>query len=506
MKTKKTFLLFALCLLCSAQVWAQYAWENQHLPIEWTEGDYHFGVQPRWGAGIATGLVTFRGYSGPDDFTTFEVPATVEVPQGVADQFSEMFEGTDFTLPAGTATVKVVGRDAFNGYSTATSIIVPEGVTIIKEAAFSNMNHLASVSLPHSLESMEQAIFSNSPITAITLSENVSYIQELAFCYCSIATFTVLCETPLAPHTGGDAGVAANAFNIGGPAMASRTLYVPFGAGPAYTAAPIWSEFGTIIELPASNDADLSSLTVSAGTLTPDFDPAVTEYTVDVLQASITITAVANNSANAIVTGAGEKDLSVGENTFPIEITAQDGLTKKTYTIVVTRTLSTDATLKKLAVSAGTLSPAFDPEITDYTVSVANTQSNIFIEAVVNHITSSLTGDGMHDLTVGENTFPIVVTAEDESTKTYTVVVTRAQAVGIAFTANEAAASVTYNAGNLSVNSSYTEQVCIYSVTGSLVYKVQKPAGEATFGIDLQDRIVIVQGNSGWTKKVVLIK
>ncbi|MDR0863932.1 MAG: leucine-rich repeat domain-containing protein [Candidatus Symbiothrix sp.] len=282
MKTKKTFLLCLFCLLCSAQVWAQHAWENQHLPIEWTVGDYHFGVQPRWGAGIATGLVTFRGYSGPDDFTNFEIPATAEVPQGVADQFSEMFEGTEFTLPVGTATVKVVGRDAFNGYSAATSIIVPEGVTIIKEAAFSNMNHLVSVSLPHSLESFEQSLFSNSSITAVTLYENVNYIQELAFCYCPITTFTVLCETPLAPYTGGDVGVAANAFNVGGN-MADKTLYVPYGTGPAYTAAPIWSEFGTIIELPAPANETTWQGTTTAWNLDANWSDGVPTETTDVI-------------------------------------------------------------------------------------------------------------------------------------------------------------------------------------------------------------------------------
>ena len=82
----------------------------------------------------------------------------------------------------------------------------------------------------------------------------------------------------------------------------------------------------------SSNNA-LSSLTVSAGTLTPAFDPAVTEYTLSLPQGTekITLTATPSDS-NATVQGDGELTLQEGENTLPLVVTAENGDTK-TYTV-----------------------------------------------------------------------------------------------------------------------------------------------------------------------------
>lgn len=82
----------------------------------------------------------------------------------------------------------------------------------------------------------------------------------------------------------------------------------------------------------SSNNA-LSALTVSAGTLTPAFDPAVTEYTLSLPQGTekLTLTATPSDS-NATVQGDGELTLQEGENTLPLVVTAENGDTK-TYTV-----------------------------------------------------------------------------------------------------------------------------------------------------------------------------
>ena len=90
-------------------------------------------------------------------------------------------------------------------------------------------------------------------------------------------------------------------------------------------------------------------------------------------------------------------------------------------------TLSSDATLKTLAVSIGDIAPVFSTETTEYAVSVANSVSSITITATTNHDGATVVGTGKKDnLKVGENTFVITVTAEDETVKEYTVTVTRA--------------------------------------------------------------------------------
>lgn len=82
-----------------------------------------------------------------------------------------------------------------------------------------------------------------------------------------------------------------------------------------------------------SGNNALSALTVSAGTLTPAFDPAVTEYTLSLPQGTekLTLTATPSDS-NATVQGDGELTLRAGENTLPLVVTAENGDTK-TYTV-----------------------------------------------------------------------------------------------------------------------------------------------------------------------------
>ena len=82
-----------------------------------------------------------------------------------------------------------------------------------------------------------------------------------------------------------------------------------------------------------SGNNALSALTVSAGTLAPAFDPAVTEYTLSLPQGTekLTLTATPSDS-NATVQGDGELALQEGENTLPLVVTAENGDTK-TYTV-----------------------------------------------------------------------------------------------------------------------------------------------------------------------------
>jgi hypothetical protein len=88
----------------------------------------------------------------------------------------------------------------------------------------------------------------------------------------------------------------------------------------------------------ADNDATLSALAVSAGSLTPSFSAGESSYAVSVEStvSSITITATANHAA-AAVSGAGTYSLNTGSgNVFSITVIAEDG-TQRNYTLTVTR-------------------------------------------------------------------------------------------------------------------------------------------------------------------------
>ena len=86
-----------------------------------------------------------------------------------------------------------------------------------------------------------------------------------------------------------------------------------------------------------STNADLKSLTVNTGTLSPKFAAATTSYTVNLANnvKSITVTAASADS-KAKISGAGKYDLKAGETrTINVIVTAENGTTKKTYKIVV---------------------------------------------------------------------------------------------------------------------------------------------------------------------------
>jgi hypothetical protein len=88
----------------------------------------------------------------------------------------------------------------------------------------------------------------------------------------------------------------------------------------------------------ASSDATLSALSIGGVALLPAFDPSATEYSASVNYnvSAIVIDATANEP-HATVAGAGAKTLSVGANVFGVTVTAEDGITTRTYSITVTR-------------------------------------------------------------------------------------------------------------------------------------------------------------------------
>jgi len=92
------------------------------------------------------------------------------------------------------------------------------------------------------------------------------------------------------------------------------------------------------------DDADLSALSISTGTLSPDFAAVTIDYSVSlaVTETIIAVTPTASNSEatikvnnTAVASGAASEDISLspGVNEIKIEVTSQDGSTAKTYTV-----------------------------------------------------------------------------------------------------------------------------------------------------------------------------
>ena len=103
-------------------------------------------------------------------------------------------------------------------------------------------------------------------------------------------------------------------------------------------------------------------LTVSKGTLSPDFDKEKLSYTVTVPSSvdKITINGVLE-SVNATATGLGIHNLKQGRNEFQIVVTSKDNK-KRTYSVVVYRVESSDARLKSVTFKEGKLSLISDDD------------------------------------------------------------------------------------------------------------------------------------------------
>ena len=250
--------------------------------------------------------------------------------------------------------------------------------------------------------------------------------------------------------------------------------------------------FGPVQTVPAS--ATLSDLTLSSvyiGT----FGPATTEYTADVDNdlTETTITATVNEAGatytvklGGVADSDGTVSLSVGSNVITIEVTSEDEQTTKTYKVTVARAepLSTDATLNALELSGVSIG-TFDPAATRYAASVANDVTETTVTLTNSHdgatyvikLGGAEDGDGVIPLAVGENVIAVEVTAEDgQTTKTYAVTVTRA----------EASLLVTVE---LSPSGPVTEgtEIAVTMTFGGLTFDTDRSTIDYTFRADVLD-------------------
>jgi hypothetical protein len=109
--------------------------------------------------------------------------------------------------------------------------------------------------------------------------------------------------------------------------------------------------------------------------------------------------------------------------TIDVDVTVTEGAysTVKTLRFALTPTASTNADLSDITLSAGQLVPAFDPNETNYTVSVPAGVTSITATAAKDDATASVAGDGAIDVTTATATQTITVTAAATNQKVYTI-------------------------------------------------------------------------------------
>lgn len=103
------------------------------------------------------------------------------------------------------------------------------------------------------------------------------------------------------------------------------------------------------------------------------------------------------------------------------------GEPSKSLTVAVNDpTASSNANLKSLKPSSGTLTPKFSANTTNYTITVPYTTTSLLLSATAAAKGAVVSVSGKNTLAVGKNTQVVTVTAPSGATKDYTVVITRA--------------------------------------------------------------------------------
>ncbi len=230
-------------------------------------------------------------------------------------------------------------------------------------------------------------------------------------------------------------------LTITGPGLVSVTAYQP---GDSF-----WQSSDMVqrfINIPAPSVTTLAATSVgtTTATINATINPNGSATTAQFQRG--TTTGYGTNSAITLSPNNGTIPQNVALNltgltsgtTYHFRSTATNtGGTTNGEDVVFT-TISNNANLSALAVSAGTLSPAFASATISYTAAVPNTTSTLTLTptaansfatiTVKNTPVSSGAASGAITLNVGANVISTVVTAQDGTPKTYTITVTRRSA------------------------------------------------------------------------------
>ena len=195
------------------------------------------------------------------------------------------------------------------------------------------------------------------------------------------------------------------------------------------------------VNIPKSTNSNLYDLKIDGKTV-DGFSKDKKNYNLGITDLDkITISAIGEDG-KATISGVGELNLKYGENIFKIIVKAENGSTS-TYIITINKrdTRSNNNYLSSLTISTGELK--FNKSVNTYNVVVDNKIDNITINAKAEDSKSSITGVGSKKLKVYDNSFEIVVTAENGSKRSYKINVSRKDKDG--------------NIGNLSDNNNLSK-------------------------------------------------
>ena len=199
-------------------------------------------------------------------------------------------------------------------------------------------------------------------------------------------------------------------------------------------------------ETQKSSNNYLSGITLNTGTLSPEFYRETFEYTVEFDDTvnlyeltEMEITAQAEDD-RASIQGAGTVTLNEGENSFSINVTAENGAVR-TYTIKVNKPAPVEQSslrLKTLILNGintngeyQTINFTLEPEVFEYNLTVPNNISSISLNPTTENEDIIIETNGETALKEGENKIVIILTSPSDETitTTYTLNIERQAAI-----------------------------------------------------------------------------
>jgi hypothetical protein len=242
-----------------------------------------------------------------------------------------------------------------------------------------------------------------------------------------------------------------------------------------------------------SKEASLSDLTVD-GTTIDGFDPTEISYTVVLDQSVTTVPTVAavakDEGADVAITDATEIP-----GTTTVVVTAEDGTTTMTYSILFKYDVSSDATLSDLKVD-GTTVNGFDPSVITYVVNLA--AGTTTVPTVTATSTNAGADVAITDAASVPGTTTINVTAEDEVTK---------KTYSISFTINTGISDVegskiqvyptVFNNSFIVKTESGNYDVSVFDVTGKQLIQETNIMGEVEITVEKPGMYVVEVKSEG---------
>ncbi len=390
------------------------------------------------GLTISQGTLSPAFRAGTTDYTV-EVASSVEslsVTPRLQDSAASMTVNGQTTSSGQTRTIQLGTPN-----STTPIIIIVTAqngtqkvytVTVIKAALGSN-NNLRSLTV--SPGSLDPAFSSNTTRYTVNVGSGTAGVRVTATLQDTSGTLEVNQQaTPSGQTRTIDLGAPGSSTDIEILAIA------PNGSSKRYIV--------TVNRAVPSADNNLSALTVTPGTLDPDFTAGTLNYTVDVAtDVTSVIVSATKSDPNAVISGdvpnQGQATVQLdGPGTsknVSIIVTAANG-SSKTYRLTVNRAApSSDNNLSALVVSSGVLFPRFSPSTLTYTVTIPSSVSSVTATATKSDpnavmaafgsvIAAAGTPTGQVTVSLGIGTsssIAITVTAPNGSPKTYHLLVRR---------------------------------------------------------------------------------